>query len=166
MTPKQRGFSLVELMLMLTVIGILSGVAVASLNGLTSSQQDVAAARVRSAVIHAQLWAISTGDATWVAFDTAADEVTLFCEDGDNPGKANRVAMLDPLSRSPMALQLGLDGASLTSAAFGTTSEVQFDAQGLPYDANGVLLTTDGLVGMSGGAVLRVTRNTGYIKLD
>ncbi|MGB0951609.1 MAG: pilus assembly FimT family protein [Planctomycetota bacterium] len=166
MKKAQHGFSLVELMLMLTVIGILSGVAVASLNGLTSSQQDVAAARVRSAVIHAQLWAISTGDSTWVQFDAGSDLVRLYCEDEGNPGKANRVAMLDPLTRSAMEIHLGNDSSGITSVDFDTTAEVQFDAQGLPYDADGALLTSDGVVGFTGGATLRVTRNTGYIKLD
>lgn len=155
-----------ELLVMMVVVAILSGVAATSLSGLTSSQQDVAVTRARSALIHAQLWAIGSGTSTWVAFDTANDKVSVFCEDPSNLGKSNRIALLDPLSRNPIEIQLDRNATGIQSAAFGATSEVQFDALGIPHNANGVLLTSDGLVNFEGNIGLRVVRNTGFITVD
>jgi hypothetical protein len=42
-----------------------------------------------------------------VAFNTSTEQVTGYAEDPANPGKANRLAMLDPLTLSDLVLQLG-----------------------------------------------------------
>lgn len=164
--PGARGFTLIELTLILIAIPILSVVSVTSLSGLTTSRQNVAATQVRTALIYAQQWAIGSGNDTWVLFDAATDLVSVFVEDPANPGKANRLEMPDPLTRQPMTLQLGVDGAGIESVSIGSTSEVQFDALGVPYDANASLLTADGTVGVTGGLTVRITRNTGLITID
>jgi len=160
------GFTLTELALTLVVIGILSGVAVTSLSGLAAARQDVAATRVRNALVYAQEWALGSHNNTWVAFEAASDRVTLYVEDPSNPGKANRLALDDPLTRSPMTLQLGSDGVGIESASFGGTVEVQFDPSGSPRDADGSLLVADGTVGVTGGRTVRVTRQTGLVTVD
>ncbi|MHC4822485.1 MAG: hypothetical protein ACYTEP_00525 [Planctomycetota bacterium] len=126
----------------------------------------MAATRVRTVLIHAQLWAMGSSNDTWVSFNTGTDLVSVYVEDPANPGKANRIALLDPLTRKAMTLQLGLDQAGLESAVFGLTTEVQFDSLGIPYDADGNLLTTDGTVGVTGNITVRVTKNTGLITVD
>ncbi len=103
---------------------------------------------------------------TWVAFDVATDLVSVFVEDPNNPGKANRLPMTDPLTRSAMSLQLGADGAGIESADLGGTTEVQFDSLGIPYDTNAVPLSADGTIGVTGGGTVRVTRNTGLVTVD
>jgi type II secretory pathway pseudopilin PulG len=160
------GFTLTELALMLVVISILSGVAVTSLSGLASARQDVAATRVRTALVHAQEWAQGSHNNTWVAFDVASDLVSVYVENPSNPGKANRLTLSDPLTRSAMTLQLGSDGVGIDSVSFGGTTEVQFDPSGFPYDANGTLLAADGTVGVTGGRTVRVTRQTGLVTID
>ena len=162
----KRGFSLFELVVTLVVLAVLSVAAVTSLDGLTASRENVAATRVRTALVHAQLWAMGSSNKTWVAFDTVNNLMSVFVEDPANPGKANRIAILDPLTRAAMTLQLGQDGAELESAVFGGTTEVQFDSLGIPYDANGSLLAADGTIGITGGNVVRVTKNTGLITVD
>jgi prepilin-type N-terminal cleavage/methylation domain-containing protein len=159
------GFTLTELAMTLVVIGILSGVAVTSLSGLAAARQDVTATRVRTALVHAQEWAKGTNNDTWVAFDVASDLVSLYVEDPANPGKANRQALKDPLTRSAMTLQLGSVGVGIDSVAFGSTTEVQFEPSGTPRDANGNLLAADGTVGVT-GRVIRVTKGTGLISID
>jgi prepilin-type N-terminal cleavage/methylation domain-containing protein len=161
-----RGFTLIEVMIVMIVIGILSGLAMTSLNGLTTAGQNVAAIRIRTALSHAQLWAMSSGNNTWVAFDVPNERVSVFVEDPLQPGKANRLPMADPLTRSAMTVQLGTDSGGLLSAAIGATTEVEFDNSGIPYNANGVALTADGTIGVSGGLTIRVTQNTGLITID
>jgi type II secretory pathway pseudopilin PulG len=153
-------------MVVMVVIGILSGLAVTSLNGLTTAGQNVAAIRIRTALTHAQLWAMSSGNRTWVAFDVPNEKVSVFVEDPLQPGKANRLPMTDPLTRSSLIVQLGTDSGGLVSALIGSTTEVEFDDSGIPYNANGVALTADGTIGVSGGLTLRITKNTGLITID
>jgi prepilin-type N-terminal cleavage/methylation domain-containing protein len=160
------GFTLTELVTTLTVVLLLAVMAVPSLSGLAGARENVAAIRVRTVLAFAQEWASASGNATWVAFDTAADRATVYVENPSNPGKANRLAMTDPLTRSAMVLQLGESGVGLESADFGGTVEVHFDSLGRPRDANGVLLSADGTVGITGGGVVRVTRNTGLVTVD
>lgn len=160
------GFTLIELAVTLVVLATLAGMAVGSLDGLSSSRRDVAATRVRAVLIYAQEWARGSNDDTWVAFDPGSDLVSLYVEDPANPGKANRLALADPLTRGAMALQLGQDGVGIESADFGGTSEVAFDPLGVPYDANGLALSTDGTVVLTGGGALRVTRHTGLVTID
>jgi type II secretory pathway pseudopilin PulG len=150
----------------LVLLSILSGAAVTSLSGLTSSRQNVAATRIRTALVYAQEWARGSNNDTWVVFDTSSDLVSVFVEDPSNPGKANRLALADPLTRSALTIQLGLDGADIISADLGSTAELQFDSLGIPYDAKGSILTADGTVGVTGGLTIRITKNTGLITID
>lgn len=164
--PHGAGFTLTELTLALIVVSILSGMAVTSLSGLESARQNVAATRVRTALVYAQEWARGSHNATWVAFDASSDLVALYVENPANPGRANRLALSDPLTRSPMTIQLGSDGVGIESVSFGRTTEVRFDPSGAPCNAIGSLLAADGTVGLTGGLTIRVTKNTGLVSVD
>ena len=94
------------------------------------------------------------------------DRLSVFVEDPTNPGKANRLSLLDPLTRSAMTIQVGHGATELQSASLGSTNEVQFDAFGVPYNANGVELTTDGTIGITGGLVVRITATTGLVTIE
>lgn len=168
MRPPQRasGFTLTELAMVLVVVALLSGMAVTSLSGLGSARQNVAATRVRTALVHAQEWAMGSHNTTWVAFDTASDLASVFVENPANPGKPNRVALSDPLTRSAMSIQFGSDGVGIEAVDFNGTAEVQFDSSGSPADALGNPLAVDGTVQVSGGGTVRVTRTTGLVTND
>lgn len=165
-TRRSVGFTLTELVVILAVIGLLAGAALPSLSGLSDARGNVAASRVRSALVFAQEWAMASTVSTWVAFDAADETAAVYVEDAANPGKANRVALTDPLSRTAMVVRLGDAGQGIDAVDFGATNEVQFDASGSPFDAGGTPLATDGTVTMAGGAVVRVTRNTGLVTID
>jgi len=160
------GFTLAELVATLLVVSLLSGMALPSLRGLAGARESVAATRVRTVLAFAHEWASASGSATWVAFDAGADSVSVFVEDPAHPGAAQRLPMPDPLTRSALVLQLGDGGVGIESADFGGGVEVQFDATGSPRDAAGVALAVDGLVGLTGGGTVRVTKSTGLVTLD
>jgi len=147
------------------IIAVLAVIAVPSLSGLTTAQRNISASRVHSVMMFAQEWAIGSSNDTWVAFDVGNDSLTVHVEDPANPGKANRLALSDPLKGTAMTLELGGNGGGLDSASFGSTSEVQFDALGAPYDANGSALAADGTVVVA-GTTIRVTKTTGLITFD
>ena len=166
MRKAAAGFTLVELATVVTMLALLAGMGVASLNWLGSARQNVTATRVRTTLVYAQEWALGSGNRTWVAFDVPNDLVTVHVEDPDNPGRTNRLTMTDPLTRAPMTLQLGADGVGIVSVDMGTTDEVEFDWLGVPHDANGDPLPADGTVVLTGGGSVRVTRETGFVTVD
>jgi len=163
---RAQGFSLVELMLILVVLAVLAAVAAPSLGKLSSSRENVAATRLRSALIHAQLWAMSSGNATWVDFDASTESATVFVEDPTQPGKSNRVALIDPLTQAAMSIEIDFGGAGIQSVDIGSTNEVHFDAYGAPHNANGTALTTAGIINLNGGIRLTITPNTGLILIN
>ena len=160
------GFTLIELVVVVTILGVMAAVAGPSLSNLTNSRQGLGATRVRTVLIFAQQTAMASNLDTWVSFDTASEQVSAYVEDPDNLGKANRMAMTDPLSRSALVLLLGGTGPGLSSADFNSTIEVQFDQAGIPYDADGTALSSDGTIGIDGGLTVRVTKTTGLITID
>ena len=119
LNARRDGFTLIELVVSMSVLALLAGVAVASLSGLATSRQNVAASRIRTTLIYAQEWAMGSANDTWVTFDVSNDLVSVFVEDPANPGKASRLTMTDPLTRAAMTLQLGTDGVGITSASIG-----------------------------------------------
>lgn len=166
MRRSAAGFTLTELTLVMAVLATLAGMAMASLGWVASAAESVALARIRSALVFAQEWAQGTSHSTWVAFDVAADTVSVYVEDPANPGKANRLSMMDPLTRSPMELTLGAYGVGIDSALLGAGAEVEFDGEGAPRDAAGAPWGADGTVVVTGGGTVRVTRGTGLVTID
>ncbi|GEM_PF-4099407 len=160
------GFTLIELVVVVSLVGVMAAVAGPSLSNLASSRQALGASRVRTVLVFAQQTAMASNLDTWVSFDTAAEQVAAYVEDPANPGKANRLAMTDPVSLSPLLLQLGDTGPGLTSVGFNSTAEVQFDQKGRPFDVDGTALSSDGTVGLDGDQTVRVTKTTGLITID
>jgi Tfp pilus assembly protein FimT len=152
--------------IVLVVLAVLAGMAVPALGWLVSAGENVAATRVRTTLVYSQEWALSTGDRTWVEFDTTNEVVSVYAEDPANRGRANRRPLTDPLSRAPMTVPLGAQGVGIAAVDMGGTNEVEFDAEGRPRDASGALLTADGTVTLTGSGTIRVTRNTGLITVD
>jgi len=159
----QRGFTLVELVVVMVVIGVLGSGAIASMNGLDGARQDLDATRIRAVLVHAQCWAMSSGNPTWVEFDAGTTSVSAYVEDPSNPGYAGRTALLDPLTRAPLALTLG---TVVTATDLGGGDEVRFGPDGVPYDLSVVALSADGTVTLAGGRVVRVARGTGMVSIE
>ncbi len=153
----------------MVVIVVMSAVAIPSLSALNDSKDGLASSRVLSALRHAQALAMATNRLTWVVFDTGTDTVSVYAEDPANPGKANRLAATDPLTRGAMSVVLNadaFDGVSITAVSINGTVEVQFDTLGRPYDTNGVLLAANGTVDLSSGDTITITKVTGLVDVN
>jgi prepilin-type N-terminal cleavage/methylation domain-containing protein len=160
-----RAFTLIELVAVVAIVGVLAVSAGPSLANLESTRQDLHAARVQRVLRFAQLTAMSSNLDTWVAFDTSTDTVTAYVEDANNLGKANRLALGDPLGREDLVLDLD-SGLGFSAVSMNSTSEVQFDQDGVPYDSDGTELPSDGTVTMDGGEIVRITKTTGLVTID
>lgn len=162
----QAGVTLVELAIVLAVVGLLAGVALPSLAWLDSAQHNIASTRTRNALIYAQQWAASSHRSTWVEFDVSQDSLQLFVETGPGAGPATRVPLADPLTRSAYVLDLSESRAGFSEVRMGGQESVRFDATGAPAGGGGSAFTSDGLVTMNGGDVIRVVQETGLVLVD
>lgn len=164
--PIGSGFTLIELIAVVTIALIMSGVAIASLGPLQSTRRGMAATRLQRDLCFARQRAIATGTNHWVVFSVGSQNWTLLVENPANPGRANAIALTDTATGQPYLTQLGVDplvGVQLQSAAFAGQPIVGFDWLGRPLNSTGTLLAANGQVVFQSGATVGVTAGSGLV---
>jgi len=158
-----KGFTLFELIVVMTIVGILAWLAYPNLSALNDIKLDGAARRVAADLRYAQNQAIGKRSVHGVLFEAAAARYTVF-----SPTTASPVT--DPGNRArPLRVDFTrgeFQGVSIASAAFGTTRGVTFDYFGVPRDTAGVDLAATGRIILTyqGGAdTIDVTPGTGKV---
>ena len=160
------GFTLVELVMVLAVMGILASLAIPVLGRVGQIRSATVLNRVVVHLRTMQARAMSTHRRTWVVFNATANLYQAYIEDPDTPGKANRIAAIDPLTQDALSVQLDegfFAGVDLTAVDFNGGAEIGFDNLGVPYDIAEVALTAQGSLSFSGGDVVTVDPQTGYV---
>jgi prepilin-type N-terminal cleavage/methylation domain-containing protein len=166
---RARGaFTLIELVTVIALLGVL-GAAVA---GATLSQIDLiraraAAARVAGDLRYMQRYALASGLRTWVTFNVGANQYQLYAENPASPGKAGRLPATHPMDQSSGPVQLGAGpylNTSLSSVNINSTTEVEFDSFGVPYDGGGTALAGNGVISLSGGVTVTIRPVSGFVE--
>lgn len=165
---RKPGFTLIELVAVMAILGIIAvAVAGPTLGYMSSIRSRTAASRFRTDIRYAQRHAMSSRLRTWIDIDVAGDSYELFVEDPANPGKANRLPLILPLTQSTGAVQLGsgdFPGVGIASANINSTTELEFDSFGVPYDGNTTALTADGQVTLTDGVTLTIHEVSGLVE--
>ncbi len=162
------GFSLMELVVVMTVTVIMSGVAVVALSSTTGNRAAIAAKRLLRDMTFARQRAIATGTGTWVVFNVGAgpDTWSILSEDPSDPGRTAATPLTDPATGADMVETLGTGtfiGVDLVSATFNGVSEVGFDWLGQPLNSADLALTAKGTVTLSDNHKVTVEVSTGHI---
>lgn len=124
--PGWRGFSLVELLIVLILVGTIGAIAMPRLAGATSRQQLGAAAnRVEADLNRARTRARASSQTMTVVFGVAGDAYVLRYPNGDT----QRIS----LGESPYQVDIA-------NAKFGTTRRAVFNGYGVPDDPGFVVL--------------------------
>ena len=139
-----RGFTITELIVILSILGILSWLAYPKMAAMDEIKVDVAARRLAADLRYAQSLAMSKRVIHGILFEPGLARYTVFAPNTGSP-------IVDPADR---AKSLRMDytsrtefrGVLIQSATFGTTPGVTFDYFGVPRDTAGVDLTSSGLV--------------------
>jgi prepilin-type N-terminal cleavage/methylation domain-containing protein len=161
-----RGFTLIELVLMLSILGILAMLAVPEQNLFHEVKLRSAARRLVSDLRYAQSRTMASRVVHHVNFDPVGERYTVTAPDRTTP-------VADPADRGRA---LGMDyaqdgefrGVSIASVSFGGRPEVSFDTMGVPRTAAGTELTTPGRVVLAYEGLIvtvEVAPGTGKAKL-
>jgi len=139
-----RGFSLTELIVIITILGILSWLAFPKMSAMDEIKLDAAARRLAGDLRYAQSLAMSRRVIHGVLFDPALEKYTVFAPNAatpiTDPADRARTMIVDYTSRTEFK------GVLVQSATFGTTPGVTFDYFGVPRDTAGVDLSSTGTV--------------------
>lgn len=158
---KSRGFTLIELIMAMILIGILSVMASPIFQNLPGTRAQAAAFRLRSDLRYIQMLAIETQQTTRVVFDAPANTYQLQILDTAgwqpvvNPGTHN--AFTVPLNTGDF------QGVTLSQVNFNNASELRFNALGVPSDGAGAALADPAYVKLSGLFQISVAAVTGKI---
>ncbi|MDX9788260.1 MAG: GspH/FimT family pseudopilin [Desulfobacterales bacterium] len=168
MTDKVKNcyaFTLIELMVVISIFGVLIAVAVPSFNNMTVRHQLGGGARDIMAVMRqARTAAVKENTDIVVAFNTANNSYTVFVDDGAGSVDANSDGILDNAlnwvcdgNERQLALGQLPKNVNMTAANFSGNPAFRFDRRGFPNDAANML--TGGMVTLAdiqGGAVRNV----------
>ncbi len=142
-----RGFSMTELIIIITILGILSWLAYPKVSAMDEIKLDAAARRLAGDLRYAQSLAMSRRVIHGILFNAALEKYTVYAPNTAtpivDPADRARTMIVDYTSRTEFK------GVLVQSAAFGTTPGVSFDYFGVPRDTAGVDLTSNGLVVLS-----------------
>jgi prepilin-type N-terminal cleavage/methylation domain-containing protein len=144
---RTAGFTMIELALVLTILGILVWVAWPSLEAYDAIRLDAAARRVAADLRYAQSRSMGTRRAHGVLFEPRRGRYTVFAPTPETPA-ADPASPGRPL-RVEFAGDGGYRGVTIASASFGATPGVRFDYFGVPLDTAGAELRSPGRVVLS-----------------
>ena len=166
---KHGGFTLIELVMVIVLIGILAVYAAPKLGNITSTNSGAFTDKLRADIRYAQNLAMSQNRSYRIYFNTAPSSNPGYAvvndanADGWGTTGANEYAQ-DPARSGNLSIALNAGQyAGITFSAIGFSGNyVEFNSLGVPYDSLGAL-TVSKSVTVSPVGTVTVTAQTGAV---
>ena len=138
----QRGYTLLELVIVTGLIAILAAIALPSLQPARSESLALAAQRVAEAIRFARSEALRSGEIRLVEVDKDLEQIRVATADLSGATAVPATDLIHPVSKQPYRLvlpdQAGMGGIGVTDEPFnypsgGTQAVLLFNAQGIPF---------------------------------
>lgn len=138
------GFTLIELVIVITLLGVLAWISYPGLASLGEIRLDAASRRVASDLRYAQNRAIGSRETHGVRFEVGAGRYIVYAGNSGaaliNPGDRGKTLTVT------FAALTETRGVTIDAAAFGATPAVIYDSYGVPRDSTGTELSALGRV--------------------
>jgi MSHA pilin protein MshC len=149
----RKGFTLIELVMVIVLLGILAAFVAPNLGNITSTKAGAFSDKLRADIRYAQNLAMTQNQRVRVTFAANSYSITI----AGNP-------IADPATGRNYPVTLGVgDYAGISLANTFGGSYVEFDSLGVPYDGGGVLLVNRSVTVAPVGQAITVTVQTGAV---
>ena len=149
----RRGFTLIELVMVIVLLGILAAFIAPSMGNLTATKSGSFAGKLRADIRYAQDLAMARNQRVRVTFAANNYSITIA-----------GVPIADPGTGKTYPLTLGVgDYAGISLANTFNGSYVEFDSLGAPYDSGGALAANGSVTVAPAGKIITVTARTGAV---
>ena len=163
---KKSGFTLIELVMIIVILGILALTAVPKATTTSSIRLQAACQKIASDLRYAQEMSMAQQVRFGISFDPVNESYFVY-----RVNIATKV--IDPQTRNDFDIsfiQLNeFKGIDIASTNF--SNKMEFDSIGAPYDGNGVILSSQGIITLqtAGGAyskTVRIESKTGKVSVQ
>jgi prepilin-type N-terminal cleavage/methylation domain-containing protein len=148
-SSSRHGFTLIEILAVVVVIGIASAIILPQMNSRDDQRAASAARELMADLLYAQNRSIAYQTRHYVQFNTATNSWQVMVDSSGSPGPV----ITHPVNGTPYVVNVGtgtMAKVSLNSVNFDGNTTISFDAIGVPYSWS----STGGNVPLNSGAVV------------
>lgn len=150
----KKGFSLIEILIVVVILGIAGMIAIPMIGSASSVQVDAAADTIASDLEYAKNMAITKQENYWVVFNSDSYQL-------EKEVNGSGTVIMHPVNKKNYVIDYSSLGSGITVTTDFTNNSVKFDYMGTP-DSGGTVTVQAGTVSKE----VKVEPVTGYISVE